>query len=132
MSINGAMLAGIAGLRANAAALGAISTNIANVNTTGYKASYASFQTFLSASMSSGSYSPGGVGSIIQQRVDQSAPLQQTGWGLDLGIDGQGFFVTTMKPDALTDADARLFTRAGSLRIDEILYQPEAAGDYRS
>ena len=130
MSINGAMLAGISGLRANAAALGAISTNISNVNTTGYKASYASFQTFLSASMSSGSYSPGGVGSIIQQRVDQSAPLQQTGWGLDLGIDGQGFFVTTMKPDALTDADARLFTRAGSLRIDENGYLVNASGLY--
>ncbi len=130
MSINGAMLAGISGLRANSAALGAISTNIANVNTVGYKASQASFQTFLSSSRSSGSYSPGGVASTIRQFVDQSAPLQQSGSGLDLGINGQGFFVTTLKPDGLTDADARLFTRAGSFTIDDQGYLQNASGLY--
>ena len=36
MSINGAMLAGVSGLTANAAALSTISQNIANVNTVGY------------------------------------------------------------------------------------------------
>ena len=130
MSINGAMLAGISGLRANSAALGAISTNIANVNTVGYKSSQASFQTFLSSSRSSGSYSPGGVASTIRQFVDQSAPLQQSGSGLDLGINGQGFFVTTLKPDGLTDADARLFTRAGSFTIDDQGYLQNASGLY--
>lgn len=130
MSINGAMLAGISGLRANSAALGAISTNIANVNTVGYKASQASFQTFLSSSRSSAAYSPGGVASTIRQFVDQSAPLQQSGSGLDLGINGQGFFVTTLKPDGLTDADARLFTRAGSFTIDDQGYLQNASGLY--
>jgi flagellar hook protein FlgE len=130
MSINGAMLAGIAGLRANASALGAISTNIANVNTVGYKSSQASFQTFLSASTSSGSYSPGGVAAIIRQSVDVSAPLQQSASGLDLGINGQGFFVTTQKPDGLTDSDTRLFTRAGSFTIDDNGYLRNASGLY--
>ncbi|HYF22632.1 MAG TPA: flagellar basal body protein, partial [Caulobacteraceae bacterium] len=37
MSINSAMLAGVSGLTANSAALAAISDNIANVNTVGYK-----------------------------------------------------------------------------------------------
>ena len=37
MSINSAMLAGSSGLRANASALAAISDNISNVNTVGYK-----------------------------------------------------------------------------------------------
>lgn len=130
MSITGAMLAGISGLRANSTALGAISTNIANVNTVGYKASAASFQTFLSASRSGGAYSPGGVASTVRQQVDQSAPLQQSGSGLDLGINGQGFFVTTLKPDGLTDADARLFTRAGSFTIDDQGYLQNASGLY--
>ena len=75
MSINGAMLAGISGLRANSAALGAISTNIANVNTVGYKASQASFQTFLSSSRSSGSYSPGGVASTRARATLPPEPL---------------------------------------------------------
>lgn len=130
MSISGAMLAGISGLKANAVALGSISTNIANVNTVGYKASQTSFQTFLSASMSSGSYSPGGVATTTRQGVDQTAPLQQSGSGLDLGINGQGFFITTLKPDSLTDADARLFTRAGSFTIDENGYLQNASGLY--
>lgn len=130
MSISGAMLAGISGLKANAVALGSISTNISNVNTVGYKASQTSFQTFLSASMSSGSYSPGGVATTTRQGVDQTAPLQQSGSGLDLGINGQGFFITTLKPDSLTDADARLFTRAGSFTIDENGYLQNASGLY--
>ena len=37
MSINSAMLAGAAGMRANASALASISDNIANVNTVGFK-----------------------------------------------------------------------------------------------
>jgi flagellar hook protein FlgE len=130
MSINGAMLAGIAGLRANSAALGTISTNIANVNTVGYKASQTSFQTFLSASRSSGAYSPGGVAATVRQQVDNVSPLQQSTSGLDLGIDGQGFFVTTQKASNLTDADARLFTRAGSFTIDDQGFLQNAAGLY--
>jgi flagellar hook protein FlgE len=130
MSINGAMLAGIAGLRANSTALGTISTNIANVNTVGYKASQTTFQTFLSASRSSSAYSPGGVAATVRQSVDTVSPLQQSGSGLDLGIDGQGFFVTTQKPSGLTDADARLFTRAGSFTIDQDGYLQNASGLY--
>ncbi|MEN9856062.1 MAG: Flagella basal body rod protein, partial [Pseudomonadota bacterium] len=37
MSINSAMLAGVSGLAANSAAMAAISNNISNVNTTGFK-----------------------------------------------------------------------------------------------
>ena len=36
MSINSAMLAGAAGMRANASALASISDNISNVNTVGF------------------------------------------------------------------------------------------------
>lgn len=130
MSINGAMLAGIAGLRANSTALGTISTNISNVNTVGYKGSNTQFQTFLSASRSASAYSPGGVAAVVRQQVDNVSPLQQSGSGLDLGIDGQGFFVTTQKASGLTDADARLFTRAGSFTIDDQGYLQNAAGLY--
>ena len=44
MSINSALLAGVSGLTANSAALAAISQNIANVNTSGFKKSQASFE----------------------------------------------------------------------------------------
>ena len=43
MSINSAMLAGVSGLVANSSALAAISDNIANVNTVGYKRNQINF-----------------------------------------------------------------------------------------
>ncbi len=43
MSINSAMLAGVSGLIANSSALAAISDNIANVNTVGYKRNQLNF-----------------------------------------------------------------------------------------
>ena len=62
MSLNSAMLAGVSGLAANSAALAAISQNIANVNTVGYKRTASEFQTLVnSQSASGGSYSAGGV-----------------------------------------------------------------------
>ena len=48
MSINSAMLAGVSGLVANSSALAAISDNISNVNTVGYKRSQANFGTLVS------------------------------------------------------------------------------------
>lgn len=45
MSIQNAMQAGVAGLKANAAAVGRISENIANSNTIGYKRSFTNMVT---------------------------------------------------------------------------------------
>jgi flagellar hook protein FlgE len=56
MSINSAMLAGVSGLKANSAALAALSDNIANVNTVGYKRSQVDFQTMVTGG-SAGGYS---------------------------------------------------------------------------
>jgi flagellar hook protein FlgE len=49
MSINSAMLSGVSGLVANSSALAAISDNIANVNTVGYKRSSANFSTLVTS-----------------------------------------------------------------------------------
>ena len=49
MSLYGALNIGVAGLNANSQALSATSSNIANVNTVGYKDATASFSTFLNA-----------------------------------------------------------------------------------
>ena len=46
MSLYGALNIGVAGLSANSAALSATSSNIANVNTVGYKEATASFHTY--------------------------------------------------------------------------------------
>ena len=61
MSINSAMLAGVSGLVANSSALAAISDNIANVNTVGYKRSSANFSTLVTSGSKNQTYSAGGV-----------------------------------------------------------------------
>jgi len=50
MSLNSAMLAGVTGLTANAAALSATSDNIANVNTVGYKDNVTEFSDLVTSS----------------------------------------------------------------------------------
>jgi flagellar hook protein FlgE len=130
MSINSAMLAGVSGLVANSAALAAISDNIANVNTVAYKRNSTSFQTVVTTSAAKGAYNAGGVLAATRQLVSQQGLLQQSTSATDLAISGQGFFVTTSKPEDLTDADARTFTRAGSFELDKQGYLRNASGLY--
>jgi flagellar hook protein FlgE len=130
MSINSAMLAGVSGLSANSAALAAISDNISNVNTVGYKRSQADFGTIVTARAATGSYSAGGVMATTRQFISQQGLLQRTNSATDLGISGNGFFITTQHPENLNSTDARLFTRAGSFQVDNLGYLRNAAGLY--
>jgi flagellar hook protein FlgE len=136
MSINGALLSGVSGLLANSTALASISDNIANVNTVGYKRNQTDFQTIVTArtyggqSGATGHYNAGGVLAQNRQRVNEQGLLQRSTSSTDLGIEGQGFFVTTEKAEGVTDADARLFTRAGAFTVDEFGYLRNGAGLY--
>lgn len=130
MSINSAMLAGVSGLIANSSALAAISDNIANVNTVGYKRSSANFSTLVTSGSKNQAYSAGGVKAQTHQYVSQQGLTQSTTSNLDLSISGSGFFVTTEKPEDLTATDTRSFTRAGSFQLDNLGYLRNDAGLY--
>lgn len=130
MSINSALLAGVSGLSANSAALAAISQNIANVNTIGYKRTSAEFQTMVNAQSRGTGYSAGGVLATARNYISQGGQLQRTNSSTDLGIDGQGFFVVTEKAENLEITDPRLFTRAGAFRVDDLGYLKNTAGLY--
>ena len=131
MSLNSAMLAGVSGLAANSAALAAISQNIANVNTVGYKRSQGEFQTLVnSQTRTGGSYSAGGVMSATRSFVSQEGQLQRTTENTDLAVSGQGFFVTTTQAENVGATDTRLFTRAGAFRVDNLGYLKNSAGLY--
>ena len=130
MSINSALLAGVSGLTANSAALAAISQNIANVNTVGYKRSAAEFQTVINSQVQGAGYSAGGVLSSARHYTSQAGQLQRTTSNTDLGIAGQGFFVVTEKAENVQVTDARLFTRAGAFRVDNLGYLKNTAGLY--
>lgn len=130
MSINSALLAGVSGLTANSAALAAISQNIANVNTVGYKRTAGEFQTVINSQSQGAGYSAGGVLSTARHFTSQAGQLQRTTSNTDLGIAGQGFFVVTEKSENLQVTDARLFTRAGAFSVDNLGYLRNTAGLY--
>ena len=95
MSIYGAMMIGVAGLNANSRALSVASSNIANVNTIGYKASSNAFSTLLASAVGTGDVSSAGVVANQQQHVTEQGSMASTNSATDLAISGNGFFVVS-------------------------------------
>jgi len=129
------LYSGISGLRSHQTMLDVTGNNIANVNTTGFKASAVQFQDSLSQLVrnstlpqtSSGGSNPAQVGlgvqvAAISTNFAQGA-AQSTGVPTDLMIAGDGFFVVrsgsetryTRNGGFSFDADARLVTADGAL-----------------
>ena len=127
MSLTGAMMIGVQGLNANSQALSISSSNIANVNTIGYKASDASFSTLLADSMGSGDVASQGVIATGTQNVTQQGLLQSTQTPTDLGISGNGFFVVNQSP---AGTGSTLYTRAGNFTPDSNGNLENASGLY--
>ena len=129
MSINNAMLAGVSGLIANASALSAISDNIANVNTIGYKTNQIDFDTLVTDSGGT-SAAAGGVSGANAQLVAQQGTISSTSSPTDLAISGNGMFVTTTTPSAITPSSTVEYTRAGSFTPNSQGYLVNSAGLY--
>jgi flagellar basal-body rod protein FlgF len=89
-----------------------VANNIANIDTTGYKADGSLFEEYLSSSARTDS---GGRVSYVRDRGvwhDMNAgQVQHTGNPLDLAIDGEGFFV-------VQTPRGQRYTRNGSLQIN--------------
>jgi flagellar hook protein FlgE len=115
MSLFGALNIGIAGLNANSAALSATSSNIANVNTVGYKEATASFTTFLNAENGVGNNASAGVGVTVGQDITTQGLPSTTSSPTDLSISGNGFFVVASNPGG---TGTQAYTRAGSFTPD--------------
>ncbi len=118
MSINSAMQSGVTALAANATALATISNNIANSNTTGFKRVLTNFTDLVSGSNNKNSFSSGGVVSVNRQSNTTQGELNSNTSGYSLGINGQGFFVVSEKPEDLSSGSSLLFTRDGSFTTD--------------
>ncbi|MBC7951565.1 MAG: flagellar hook-basal body complex protein [Rhodospirillaceae bacterium] len=129
MSLYGALFSGVSGLAAQSSAMGAISDNISNVNTTGYKGSKVNFNTLVTKQVSLTNYSPGGVQSKPRANVDVQGLLQATNSSTDMAMSGQGFFVVNeaAKPG---DGDMFAYTRAGSFKVDKEGYLQNVSGWY--
>lgn len=122
MTMSSAMSAGVAGLSANSTRLAAISDNIANSGTYGYKRMEAEFDSVvLNQSRVSGRYSAGGVTASTFRIIDEDGALVPTSHPLDLAISGRGMLPVTSSVD-LDNSVSELplmMTRTGSFRPDD-------------
>lgn len=87
--------AGIAGLNANSTRLAAISDNIANTGTLGYKRVVASFQSMVIGGSHYGPYIAGGVRSSTIRLIDERGALTTSANATDLAVSGRGFLPVT-------------------------------------
>jgi flagellar hook protein FlgE len=122
MSLFGSLFSGVSGLNAQSRAMGMISDNIANVNTTAYKGALAQFENLVTRSRGSYSYSPGGVRAQSFYTVATQGLIQSSASPTDVAISGAGFFVVNAPPDGQGE---QLYTRAGS-------FSPDFQGDLRT
>ncbi|MBF0307290.1 MAG: flagellar hook-basal body complex protein [Alphaproteobacteria bacterium] len=131
MSLYGALFAGVSGLSSQASAMGAISDNVTNVNTVGYKGTKINFQTLVTKQVSMTKYSPGGVQSAPRGGMDVQGLLQATSSSTDISLSGQGFFVTNTESDpATTGTGMFAYSRAGSFKVDKDGYLRNVGGFY--
>lgn len=126
MALIGTLTSGVSALRTFSKGLEVIGNNIANLNTTGYKSSQASFSESFSNTLRGSAPSNGAnssqpgmqVGTGVQlngigTNFAQGA-LNSTGSITDLGISGSGFFIV-QDPSSGT----QYATRDGSFRLDD-------------
>jgi flagellar basal-body rod protein FlgF len=115
-------------LKTQSNALELIANNVANINTTGYRAQLPSFESLLMEGRNS---TPGnGWSRLVNQfavldgaRLDLTeGNLQRTGNPLDLALDGPGFF-------AVHTPAGVLYTRDGNFRLSAKGQLTTAAGD---
>lgn len=130
MSLYGALFSGVSGLSSQSSAMGAISDNISNVNTIGYKGTQVNFQTLVTHQVSSTEYSPGGVQSKPRAGIDVQGLLQGTTSSTDISLSGQGFFIVNSVSDPTLQGGQFAYTRAGSFKPDKNGYLQNASGFY--
>lgn len=115
----------LSGLRASGTAIDVIGSNLANLNTVGFKGSSLSFQDVIADVTSSSAHQVGsGVANPSVMKVFSQGNLQSTQGRLDAAIQGEGFFVVRSASEGAavsssTDLTNALYTRAGNFRIDK-------------
>ncbi|MDG2205873.1 MAG: flagellar hook-basal body complex protein [Alphaproteobacteria bacterium] len=129
MTLFGSLSSGVSGLSSQSSAMGAISDNITNVSTIGYKNTYVNFQTLVTKQTSSTFYSAGGVQSRPRQDTGVQGLLQASTSQTDISMSGAGYFVGN-EAAVPTISNEFVFTRAGSFFQDNEGYLRNTSGFY--
>ena len=133
MSLLGAMNTAITGLNAQSAAFSNIGDNIANSQTTGFKAVNTSFEDYLTTSTAATNMSGSVVATPAYQNNVQGTVVQSSDT-LGLAITGQGFFPVSQSTGSANGSPVFSpipeYTRAGDFQLDKNGYVVNGAGQY--
>jgi flagellar hook protein FlgE len=107
MSLYGVMRTSTSGMNAQSSRISAVAENVANANTTGYKAVRAEFSSyFISGNVSD--YNSGYVDVNMHRMIANQGTLAASTSFTDLAIQGEGFFIVR------NSAGQNMLTRAGA------------------
>jgi flagellar hook protein FlgE len=112
MSLYGVMRTGVSGMAAQANKLSAVSDNISNVNTAGYKRASAEFSSLILKS-GGGSYNSGSVETHIRYAITDPGNYASSASSTDIAVQGNGFFMVSDP-----NGTRQFLTRAGQFRPD--------------
>ncbi len=123
MALTNSLNIALTGLKASSIGIDVAGNNIANVNTTAFKKSRATFETHISRTLEPGSGPSGQLGGTNPAQVGlgvrlgsitqdfATGSLEPTGSNTDAAIEGNGFFV-------VSDAGEQRYTRNGNFTLD--------------
>ncbi len=130
-----ALSAGVTGLQAHQKMLDVAGNNLANVNTTAFKAKTINFSELMTETIKKASQPTATVGGTNPQQMGGGVEVSgispnmaqgnivNTGNPLDLAIEGEGYFVAS-------DGSKDLYTRAGSFAVDANSYLVDPTNGY--
>ena len=119
MTFSGMFAIGLSGVNAFSESLEAVSNNIANTQTAGYKRARTDFSTLVTAEAAGGGIFAGGVGAASRQLVSEQGAITRTDTATHMAISGDGFFVVSETADGNGGTSPLLFTRSGGFSIQE-------------
>lgn len=129
MTISSSLNASVAGLAANATRLAAISDNISNSATYGYKRAETDFHSLVIEN-GQGTYAAGGVRTTNMRLIDQRGSLVSTANATDLAVRGRGMLPVTNEAAVQVDNGETplLLATTGSFRTDDLGYLTTSSG----
>ncbi|GEO80344.1 flagellar hook protein FlgE [Pararhodospirillum oryzae] len=125
-SLSSSLYTAVSALNAQSAAVSAISNNLANSETIGYKSTNASFYSLVTGASSQVNFTGAGVIANPSQSIATQGVIIGTENETDLAIDGNGFFVVTSD----VDSDVFYYTRVGDFDTDDEGYLVNSNGYY--
>jgi flagellar hook protein FlgE len=131
-----ALSAGVTGLQAHQKMIDVAGNNLANVNTTAFKASRITFSELLSETIKKASQPTSTVGGTNPQQMGSGVGVAgitpnttqgnivNTSNPLDLALEGEGYFV-------VSDGQQNIYTRAGAFAVDADSIMVDPSTGYR-